>query len=75
MQAHRHGTGKEDYDAQRVGWKFTILDAPPDAKLPGIERRKVYNATLPGRSNAAHTFGDLFTDGERRAVIEYLKTL
>lgn len=66
---------KEDYDTERVGWKITVLDRPPDPKLPGHERRKVYETTLPGRSNAGHTFGDHLTDAERRAVIEYLKTL
>jgi mono/diheme cytochrome c family protein len=68
-------TGKEDYDAERVGWKITVLDAPPAADLPGFERRKICDTTQPGRSNAGHTFGDDFTDAERRAVIAYLKTL
>ena len=44
-------------------------------KLPGIERRKVYDTTQPGRGNGGHTFGDELTDAERLAVIEYLKTL
>ncbi len=70
-----YGTGKDDYDTQRVGWKITVLDAPPAAELPAFERRKVYDATQPGRSNAGHTFGDLFTDEQRRAVVEYVKTL
>ena len=68
-------TGREDYDAQRGGWKFTALDRSPSADLPGFERRKIYDTTVPGRSNAGHTFGDQLTDGERRAVIEYVKTL
>jgi mono/diheme cytochrome c family protein len=69
------GTAKEDYDPQSIGWKTTVLSAPADAKLPGYEQRKVYDTTLPGRSNAGHTFGDRLSDAERRAVIEYLKTL
>jgi hypothetical protein len=68
-------TGVEDYDAGRVGWKVTVLSAPPDKRLAAVERRKVYDTTQPGRSNAGHTFGDAFTAEERRAVIEYLKTL
>lgn len=67
-------TGEADYDAERVGWKVTPVP-PPDPKLPGIERRKVYDTTQPGRGNAGHTFGDDLSDAERRAVIEYLKTL
>lgn len=68
-------TGEADYDKERVGWKVTELSGPPDPKLPAIERRKVYDTTQPGRSNAGHTFGDHLTDVERAAVIEYLKTL
>jgi hypothetical protein len=68
-------TGVEDYDQARVGWKFTRLEKEPDPNLPGIERRKVYDTTRPGRANTGHTFGDRLTDEERTAIIEYLKTL
>ena len=44
-------------------------------RTPPIERRKVYDTTQPGRGNGGHTYGDGLTDAERRAVIEYLKTL
>jgi hypothetical protein len=70
-----YGIGKEDFDAERVGWKITELDAPPANDLPGFERRKICDTTVPGRSNAGHTFGDVFSPPERRAVVEYLKTL
>lgn len=40
-----------------------------------IDRRKVYDTTQPGRGNGGHLFGDGLTEGERIAVIEYLKTL
>lgn len=68
-------TEKEDYDAERVGWRITIVDAPPAPNLSEYERRRIYDTTLPGRGNAGHLFGDEFTEEERRAVIEYLKTL
>ena len=67
-------TTEADYDATKVGWKVTEVP-PADAKLPGHERRKVYDTTKPGRSNAGHTYGDDLTPDERRALIEYLKTL
>jgi hypothetical protein len=35
----------------------------------------VYNTTLPGYGNQGHYFGDKLNDDERKAVIEYLKTL
>ena len=37
--------------------------------------KKTYDTTLPGYSNEGHTYGDDFTEEERFAVIEYLKTL
>jgi mono/diheme cytochrome c family protein len=68
-------TDKDAYDPEKVGWKITVLDQPPDAKMPAIERRKIYDTTQPGRGNQGHTFGDALSDDQRRAVIEYLKTL
>lgn len=68
-------TGEADYDQAGVGWKVTELAAPPAATAPGVERRKVYDTTKSGRSNAGHTYGDDLTDAQRAAVIEYLKTL
>lgn len=68
-------TGADDYDAVNVGWKVTVLDSPADPKLPGIERRKIYDTTQRGRGNGGHTFGDKLSDAERVAVIEYLKKL
>jgi mono/diheme cytochrome c family protein len=67
--------GKDDYDPVKVGWKFKGLADRPDAKASGYERRKVYDTTLRGRSNGGHTFGDKLSDDQRKAVIEYLKTL
>ena len=58
-----------------LGWKVTVLDRAANANLPGVERRRVYDTTRPGQSNAGHVYGDKLTEEERRAVIEYLKTL
>lgn len=55
-----------EYDYSRVGWKYTVDTAG---------RKQVYNTTLPGYGNYGHTFGDRLTEAERKAVIEYLKTL
>lgn len=68
-------TGVEDYDLERMGWKVTEVKEPPAATLPAIERRRIYDTSLPGRGNGGHTFGDALTDAERFAIIEYLKTL
>jgi hypothetical protein len=68
-------TGEDDYDTKLVGWKVTELSSPADPKLPAIERRKVYDTSQSGRTNGGHTYGDVLSDDERWAVIEYLKTL
>lgn len=70
-----YDTGRDDYDAVKAGWKVDVLDHGADPMLPGFERRKIYDTTLPGRGNGGHTFGDHFSGAERRAVVEYLKTL
>jgi hypothetical protein len=55
------------YDYNNIGWKFST-------ELKG-GNTSVYNTTLPGYGNYGHYFGDVLTDAERKAVIEYLKTL
>jgi hypothetical protein len=67
-------TGEADYDREQVGWKTTPV-APAAANLSPHERRKIYDTTQRGRGNAGHTYGDDLSDADRRAVIEYLKTL
>jgi mono/diheme cytochrome c family protein len=55
------------YDYNRVGWKYSKRAGPGD--------HAVYNTDLPGYGNYGHDFGDRLTEKERKAVIEYLKTL
>ena len=55
------------YDYTAVGWKYKEEDGPGGAA--------VYNTTLPGYGNRGHNFGDRLSDRERKAIIEYLKTL
>ena len=55
------------YDYEKLGWKFSVHEQAAD--------KSVYNTTLPGYGNYGHYFGDILTDSERKAVIEYLKTL
>ena len=40
-----------------------------------IENRKIYNTGEYSQSNEGHRFTDVLSDAERRALIEYLKTL
>jgi hypothetical protein len=58
---------KPEYDYENIGWKYT-KEAQPGNK-------NTYNTTLPGYGNYGHRFGDRLSDKERKAVIEYMKTL
>jgi hypothetical protein len=58
-----------------LGWKHQVLSHGKAAESDERARKRIYDTTLPGYSNQGHTFGDDLSDEQRRAVIEYLKTL
>jgi len=58
---------ESDYNFEKVGWNYTTEEETDDIKT--------FDTTLPGYSNQGHLFGDSFTEVERIALIEYLKTL
>lgn len=55
-----------------VAWNVLF---PPTITNTDIENRKIYNAYMYGQGNGGHSFTSVLTDPERRALIEYLKTL
>ena len=55
-----------ELDHQSVGWKYKTREKT---------EKGTYNTTLPGYGNYGHYFGDKLTDQERKALLEYLKTL
>ncbi|MFM7149900.1 MAG: hypothetical protein ACKO23_08670, partial [Gemmataceae bacterium] len=69
-------TTREAYDERKVGWKIREISSSPDPRtMDPFEFRKIYDTTLPGRTNTGHRYGDSLSEDERLAVIEYLKTL
>jgi hypothetical protein len=62
----------EFYGNLLLGWNIAN---PPTLSNQDIENRKVYNTTMFSQGNGGHAFSDVLTDAERRAIIEYLKTL
>jgi mono/diheme cytochrome c family protein len=60
------------YDNVVLAWNVLF---PPTITNTDIERRKIYNAYMYGQGNGGHTFNSVLTDTERKALIEYLKTL
>jgi mono/diheme cytochrome c family protein len=61
-----------DWDA--LGWVWEPL-AYGQSGAPVGEAKHVYDTTILGHGNGGHTFGDHLSDDERKAVLEYLKTL
>ena len=55
------------YDLERVGWEYT--------EEMEATNSQVYDTTVPGYGNYGHVYGDVFSDAEREALLEYLKTL
>lgn len=62
-------------DPVSLGWKHQILLHGKADELDATLRKRLYDTSLPGYSNKGHLFGDELSDGQRRALIEYLKTL
>ena len=65
----------QDYDEQALGWRFTALDYGKTNARSEQERKRIYDTDLPGYGNGGHTFGDDLSEAERKALLEYLKTL
>ena len=56
-----------EYDYEKIGWKYEVKNNGNSSKI--------YNTDKPGYRNTGHTFGDRLSPENRKAVIEYLKTL
>lgn len=67
--------GQDSFDPVAVGIKYTPVDHGQLDERDAGKRAAIYDTTLRGYSNSGHTFGDSLTAEERRAVIEYVKTL
>ncbi|MFN0129762.1 MAG: hypothetical protein ACKV19_24110 [Verrucomicrobiales bacterium] len=63
----RKGFENNDYDQDKAGWRYQRLPGPGDPE--------VYDTSLPGYGHGGHRFGDSLTADDRRALVEYLKTL
>jgi len=62
------------FDEHALGWPWQDVKEDP-SDLPYEEAKWIYDTTEWSQSNAGHTFGDALDSGQRRALIEYLKTL
>lgn len=66
---------EDGYDPSRVGVEFTPFESLPKSAKTTAEKREYFDTRNPGKSAAGHPFPDELSDVEKRAVLEYLKTL
>ncbi|MFW5724691.1 MAG: c-type cytochrome, partial [Halochromatium sp.] len=71
----RFESASPDYDQDALGWRYRRLEQGREQFASLEERKWVYDTTRRGYGNQGHDFGDLLDDDERRALLEYLKTL
>ena len=66
----------DGYDQTKLGLEAASLDeVPPDDAKDYRKRRLYFDTSLPGKTAAGHTYPDALDAAERRALLEYLKTL
>ena len=63
------------YDRDRTGLEVTEFAELPDSVNAPRERRRYFDTRLTGKSAAGHLFPNELNETQRRAVLEYLKTL
>ncbi len=68
-------TSEDGYDEANVGLEISAHDRVPPTVLDPRERREFFDTSRFGKSAAGHLFPDALTPEEKRAVLEYLKTL
>lgn len=71
----RTDDGEPVYDRSRLGWTYRTLSEGKSGAMSWKERNRIYDTTQKGYGNGGHDSGDELSADERRALIEYLKTL
>ena len=64
-----------DYDFGRVGLSIETAEALEPKSLSSAERRTWFDTRRHGKGAGGHRYPDLLDEGEKDAVLEYLKTL
>ncbi|MCE9552115.1 MAG: cytochrome c, partial [Planctomycetes bacterium] len=65
----------EGYDREKVGLMIESLDQVPATASSLRQRREYFDTQQHGKRAAGHTFPEQLSESEKRAVLEYLKTL
>lgn len=64
-----------EMDESRVGLAVEELEEPPVTVSDPVVRRSYFDTRRFGKSKAGHDYPDVLTTSEKRAVLEYLKSL
>ncbi len=65
----------EEMDHERVGFQIEVAERVPLEERDVAVRRSYFDTRRFGKSNSGHTFPERLSGDEKRAVLEYLKTL
>lgn len=63
------------YDQTRVGLEVETREALPDSLSSFAARRTYFDTRSKGKSASGHSYPSRLSESEKRAVLEYLKTL
>jgi mono/diheme cytochrome c family protein len=66
---------EDGYDHTRVGLEIKEFPSVPSDVKAVAHKRRYFDTSLPAKSAGGHTFPDKLSEDEKRAVLEYLKTL
>jgi mono/diheme cytochrome c family protein len=65
----------DGYDQKRIGLPVETFTAMPKGLTDKVERRRYFDTTKFGKSATGHRYPDVLSEDQKRAVLEYLKTL
>ncbi len=65
----------EEIDHERVGFQIEVVEKVPLDEPDVAIRRGFFDTRRFGKSNAGHDYPDRLSEGQKWAVLEYLKTL
>jgi mono/diheme cytochrome c family protein len=68
-------SAEEGFDTERVGPQIETFEQLPAEATDGWQKRQYFNTRAFGKSAGGHEFPDALSADEKRAVLEYLKTL
>jgi hypothetical protein len=64
-----------NYDQNNLGYRWVALPSGQAAPPLNVAAKDIYDTEQYSHTNTGHTYGDSLTVEQRRAIIEYLKTL